>query len=208
MSNCCNNGNSYTLPGGPFDGTLADFNGDGFLDHAFEMNDERGVGVILGDGNGSFGSVTSYAVGNSPTSILAQDYNGDGVTDLAVSNINFPFTISILLGESTPGIAPLQPFSLETLADARQALPIFQKKREQLAKQRGEIGASQARINVAQNMLTVSSENFLAAESRIRDADIAQESSDLVRLNILQQAAAAILAQANIQPSLALSLLN
>jgi flagellin len=74
--------------------------------------------------------------------------------------------------------------------------------------QRGEIGAFQSRTDVAINVLQVSSENFKAAESRIRDADIADESSRLVRLNILQQAASSVLAQANQQPALAFQLLG
>ena len=72
--------------------------------------------------------------------------------------------------------------------------------------QRGEIGGFQSRTGVAINMLLVSSENFRAAESRIRDAVIADESSRLVRPNILQQAASSVLAQANLQPALILQL--
>jgi flagellin len=94
------------------------------------------------------------------------------------------------------------------LADARQALPVFKQKRDQLAAQRGEIGAFQSRISVASNVLQVTSENFRAAESRIRDADVADETSKLLRLNILQQAASAVLAQANQQPALAIQLLG
>jgi hypothetical protein len=59
--------------------------------------------------------------------------------------------------------------------------------------------------NGKQNVLHVSSENFGAAESHNRDADIAAESSQLVRLNILQQAASVVIALANQQPALALS---
>jgi flagellin len=51
-------------------------------------------------------------------------------------------------------------------------------------------------------------ENLAAAESRIRDVDVASETSDLTRNSILQQAAVSVLAQANVQPQLALSLLN
>ena len=47
-----------------------------------------------------------------------------------------------------------------------------------------------------------------AAESRIRDVDVAHETADLTRNSILQQAATAVLAQANVQPQLALSLLG
>ncbi|MFT5735019.1 MAG: flagellin, partial [Planctomycetota bacterium] len=51
-------------------------------------------------------------------------------------------------------------------------------------------------------------ENTSAAESRIRDVDIAMETADLTRNSILQQAATSILSQANQQPQLALSLLG
>jgi flagellin len=54
----------------------------------------------------------------------------------------------------------------------------------------------------------VARENFQAAESVIRDVDVASESAELTRLSILQQAATAVLAQANQQPRLALQLLN
>lgn len=77
-----------------------------------------------------------------------------------------------------------------------------------LAAQRGVLGATESRLQVAINNLTVSRENFAAAESRIRDVDVATEAAELTRLGILQQAGAAVLAQANQQPALALSLLQ
>jgi flagellin len=79
---------------------------------------------------------------------------------------------------------------------------------QSLAVQRGGLGGAESRLRVAINNLTVSRENFAAAESRIRDTDVAAQSAELTRLNILQQAGSAILAQANQQPSLALSLLG
>ena len=73
---------------------------------------------------------------------------------------------------------------------------------------RGTLGAAESRLNVAINSLQVSRENFSAAESQIRDVDVAEEAANLTRLNILQQAGASVLAQANQQPSLALALLG
>jgi len=73
---------------------------------------------------------------------------------------------------------------------------------------RGTLGAAESRLNVAINNLQVSRENFAAAESQIRDVDVAEEAANLTRLNILQQAGASVLAQANQQPSLALALLG
>jgi flagellin len=77
-----------------------------------------------------------------------------------------------------------------------------------LTSTRGTLGAAESRLAVAINSLQVSRENFTAAESQIRDVDVAEESANLTRLNILQQAGAAVLAQANQQPALALSLLR
>ena len=77
-----------------------------------------------------------------------------------------------------------------------------------LASTRGVLGAAESRLRVAINNLSVARENFASAESRIRDVDVASEAAELTRLGILQQAGAAILAQANQQPGLALSLLR
>jgi flagellin len=77
-----------------------------------------------------------------------------------------------------------------------------------VTRNRGTLGAAEARLEVAVNNLQVARENFQAAESRIRDVDVAQESAELTRLSILQQAGAAVLARANAQPQLALQLLN
>ncbi len=73
---------------------------------------------------------------------------------------------------------------------------------------RGLLGAAQSRLDVAVNYLTVARENYIAAESRIRDADVAQEVAEMVRLQVLQQAGTAVLAQANQQPTLVLDLLK
>ena len=77
-----------------------------------------------------------------------------------------------------------------------------------LTSSRGTLGAAESRLNVAINNLQVSRENFASAESQIRDVDVAEEAANLTRLNILQQAGASVLAQANQQPSLALALLG
>ncbi|MCB0329104.1 MAG: flagellin FliC [Bdellovibrionales bacterium] len=77
-----------------------------------------------------------------------------------------------------------------------------------LSTARGQVGASEARLNTAVSYLQIVRENFVAAESRVRDADIAQEVAELVRLQVIQQAGAAVLAQANQQPAIALGLLQ
>jgi len=93
-------------------------------------------------------------------------------------------------------------------AAARSALDAVKTAISSLTTNRGTLGAIESRLNVTITNLQVARENFSAAESQIRDVDVASEAANLTRLNILQQAGAAVLAQANQQPQLALSLLG
>lgn len=202
------------------DSALADINGDGILDGIGTEIASNVVQVTLGNGDGTFQSATSFAdqnfaQGNSRiTGFVLNDIDGDGVLDLLVgggfedSGAEFQSQISVFSGNTREGIAPILDFSLETQADALQALAPLSRKLELLAEQRGTIGAFQSRLESALNTLTAASENYAAAESRIRDTDVAFEAANLSRLNILQQAAASVLAQANQQPSLAITLLQ
>jgi len=91
---------------------------------------------------------------------------------------------------------------------ARSALDAVKASIGSVTRQRGTLGSAESRLNVSITNLQVMRENFSAAESRIRDVDVASEAAELTRLNILQQAASAVLAQANQQPQLALQLLQ
>ena len=73
---------------------------------------------------------------------------------------------------------------------------------------RGSLGAQQNRLGSTLRSLANVRENTSAAESRIRDVDVAMETADLTRNSILQQAATSVLQQANTQPQIALSLLQ
>ena len=96
----------------------------------------------------------------------------------------------------------------EAQSASRLALDAIGRAITSLASTRGQLGATESRLKVAINNLSVARENFAAAESRIRDVDVASEAAELVRLGILQQAASSVLAQANQQPSIALTLLR
>ena len=73
---------------------------------------------------------------------------------------------------------------------------------------RANFGAMQNRMSSTVDNINVNLENMASANSRVRDTDIAEESSELSRQNIMLQAGTSILAQANQQPALALSLLK
>jgi flagellin len=77
-----------------------------------------------------------------------------------------------------------------------------------VARTRGTLGAYESRLLTAISNLRIGQEQSAAAESRIRDADVAAETANLTRSSILQQAATAVLAQANQQPRIALNLLG
>ena len=117
------------------------------------------------------------------------------------------------LGLAAAGVSNLQ-YSIngisisEGQSASRLALDAVNAAISSLAATRGVLGATESRLQVAINNLSVARENFLSAESRIRDVDVASEAAELTRLGILQQAGASVLAQANQQPSLALSLLR
>jgi len=73
---------------------------------------------------------------------------------------------------------------------------------------RSNLGAYQNRLQSALDNLTAMNENVQAAESRIRDVDVAQESSNMTKYQVLQQASVSVLAQANSMPQIALKLLG
>ena len=108
---------------------------------------------------------------------------------------------------SSSGIG-LTGIGASTQAAAQSALGLLTSAIATVAQSRGTLGAYESRLVQAIAGLRVASENFSAAESRIRDADVAAETAALTRASILQQAGVAVLAQANQQPSIALTLLR
>jgi flagellin len=96
----------------------------------------------------------------------------------------------------------------ESQSAARLAIDAIRVAVTSVTKNRGTLGAAESRLVTTIQNMQVARENFTAAESRIRDVDVAAEAAELTRLSILQQAGTAILAQANQQPQLALQLLQ
>ncbi len=97
---------------------------------------------------------------------------------------------------------------VSTVAKANTLIEELDKAIEQVSTQRSKFGAVQNRLEHTMNNLGASSENLSAAESRIRDVDMANEMMEFTKNNILAQAAQAMLAQANQQPQSVLQLLQ
>ena len=86
---------------------------------------------------------------------------------------------------------------ISTTSNAQAAVDTIQVAIQDLATIRANNGAEQSRLTFAGDMLAVNKTNLEAANSRIIDVDVADESTKLARYNILQQAGTAMLAQAN-----------
>lgn len=183
---------------------IGDFNGDGIIDIARQMNGTTSVGLIVGNGDGSFkAAVSTSAAGNSllPTT---GDFNNDGVLDILAVGSNI---LSYLQGTAVQ-TQKLTKFSWSTSLRASESLSSIREVREEILLEQASTGATQRRIEVAMMNLQVGRENARVAESRIVSADVAEEAASLVRLSVLRDAGAAVLAQANQQPSLVLALLR
>jgi len=98
--------------------------------------------------------------------------------------------------------------SIESQDAAARALTAIDDALDQVSLQRADLGAVQNRFEATINNLTSSSTNTTMARSRILDADYSQETTMLSKAQVIQQAATAMLAQANQQPQLVLSLLK
>ncbi len=145
------------------------------------------------------GTVT-LQVGFDGTSVSQVTYNGVEATlhALGLASANSSDHTYSILGTSIEA----------SQSAARLALDAINLAIDSVVKNRGTLGAAESRLDITISRLQTARENFQSAESRIRDADVAMEAAELARLNILQQAGVAVLAQANQQPQLALQLLR
>lgn len=119
----------------------------------------------------------------------------------------------VFIGEMTAGALGIQggqngTVSISTPASANMAIGTVDTALQVVSRERANLGAYQNRFEMAQVGVSIASENLQAAESLIRDADMASEMVDYVKNSILSQAGTAMLAQANTQPQTVLQLLG
>jgi len=140
---------------------------------------------------GAGGLALSVAPGSTGGSFMISssgDYAGQDMISLT--------TINLGTGSGT-GELNLDSSSLNTLANAQSALTNIDTAISQLNTYIGNIGAAQNRMDYAMTNLKTSIQNFSAAESVIKDVDMAEEMTTFSKNQILQQAGTAMLAQAN-----------
>jgi flagellin len=137
-------------------------------------------------------------------------FDGSSISQITYSGVQATLAAMGLAATNTSDHAYSITGATELLSQeaARSALDAIKAAITSITRNRGTLGAAESRLDTTIQNLMTARENFQSAESRIRDADVAEEAADLTRLNILQQAGTAILAQANQQPQLALQLLR
>ena len=146
---------------------------------------------------------------------IAQNTNFNGI-NLLNSSGNITFHIGVKAAESlTATLADMSATALNlngidisTQTGASDALSVIEDAIKAVSDQRAAFGAIQNRLEHTINNLGVTAENLAAAESRIRNADMAKEITEFTRNQILVQAGTAMLAQANAAPQAVLRLLG
>jgi flagellin len=138
-----------------------------------------------------------------PVSIQAGANEGDTV-DIAID----PMVASELLGFANEEYDATTDANLASSAAASSAIDTIDNAINDVSMQRAELGAMQNRLEFRMQALDIQAENATAAESRIRDTDMAKMMTELTAKNILQKASTAMLAQANAKPANILGMLS
>lgn len=147
--------------------------------------------IVTAAGSGS----AAYQVGSESSDTITVSY-----ADMQASAIGTVGNrIGTLVTDNT---------NVSTVAKANTLLTSIDNGVQDVSTQRAKFGAAQNQIEAAINSLGVAAENLSASESRIRDADIAKVSSELVTRQIMQQAGVSVLSQANSAAQVALTLLQ
>lgn len=150
---------------------------------------------------------------------IAQSTEFNGAALLDGSNLTLDIQVGIGTGASsavtinlgsgmTATDLSLNTSSITTSANALTAISALESATASVSAQRASFGAAQNRLESTIRNIGMTVENLSAANSRIRDVDIAAETSSMTAMQILQQAGVSVLAQANATPQLALMLLQ
>jgi flagellin len=155
------------------------------------------TGAMVADTTGAALAAADPTVDAGSTAAFQVGYEGLGTSQLTVA-----------LDSIKTDVLNLNAGDLDSSASAFNHLATIDSAIDTLAASRGDIGAYQNRLAYASTNLAATLENFTAAESTIRDVDMAAEMTSFTKNQILVQAGTAMLAQANMAPQQVLSLLK
>jgi flagellin len=147
----------------------------------------------------------------------ATEFNGQKLLDGSATTLDFQVgirnvaandRISVTTVDATTATLGVAGLDLSTKANAQAALSTIDTALQTLSTARATMGAAGNRFNSAVASIQAASESLSAANSRIRDVDVAEETSKMSRAQVLMQAGVSVLAQANQAPQIALKLLQ
>jgi flagellin len=177
---------------------------------ADSLNASDGTAGNLGDAKLQIGANNSQTFTISVNDMRAATLKisftatGDGAVATGVSGAYFATTAL----DDKSDVADEYALDVSTAERATSAIEVLDNAIQSVSQERSKLGAYQNRLEHTIANLGTSSENLTAAESRIRDVDMAKEMMEFTKNNILSQAAQAMLAQANQQPQGVLQLLR
>jgi len=150
-----------------------------------------------------FNGISLFTVGTDSTTVLTSTTlnvvtTHDGTQSVGITQADLG-SINLMVGTTgnVSTVATTEGVNISTVSSAQGSISIVSQAIQSLAQLRAYNGSEQSRLTFASEMLTVNKVNLESANSRIIDVDVAKESSNLARWNILQQAGTAMLAQAN-----------
>lgn len=165
------------------------------IDRIADTTQFNGKNLLNGKLSGTSAAV--FQIGANSMQVMSMGIGKMNAVSLANAGDKTLASVSKLVGSTTTTAASISKFT--TIIDNAIS---------KVSSQRSKLGAVQNRLEHTIKNLDVASENLQASESRIRDVDMASEMSNFTKSNILNQAATAMLAQANQTPQSVLSLLK
>lgn len=184
-----------------FDGRLADVR---FYSRALAGSEVSGL--MTGSEPSSSGLMAQYLF-TEGSGLTAADSSGNGRNGTLVNGTTWSSSgpPKVTLGYSVPSLSG---FSLLTADSARLAMDAMKNTLSSISASAGIIGSQLRRLDTIASTLSARREGYQSASSRIKDTDVASDAAGLTQATIQQQVTSAILAQANIQPQIALRLLQ
>lgn len=170
----------------------------------------QNVEQVVGAGAQGVGFSTKFQIGANTGQSMSLQINDVRSAALGITGNagQAGFTKENSVTNGTNDIKAEAALNISTREDASKAIAVLDKATSLVSSERAKLGAVQNRLEHTINNLGTASENLTAAESRIRDVDMAKEMMSQTKNNILAQAAQAMLAQANQQPQGVLQLLR